>query len=41
MVSVSIKERYEIAKRYGDLEFVAMIDLAVQHGLISMDDRWT
>jgi len=40
MVSVSVKERYEFAKRYGDLEFVAMIDLAVEHGLISMDDRW-
>jgi len=37
---VSVKERYEYAKRHDDLEFVAMIDLAVQHGLISMDDRW-
>jgi hypothetical protein len=37
---VSVKERYEYAKRRDDLEFVAMIDLAAQHGLISMDDRW-
>jgi len=37
---VSVKERYEYAKRHNDLEFVAMIDLAVQHSLISMDDRW-
>lgn len=37
---VSIRERYEYARQRGDLEFVAMIDLAIQHGLISKNDRW-
>jgi hypothetical protein len=37
---VSVRERYNYAKKKGDLEFIAMIDLAVKHGLITMDDRW-
>lgn len=37
---VSVRERYEQAKREGDLEFVAMIELAIEHGLITMEDRW-
>ncbi len=40
MVSVSVKERYEYAKKQGDLETVAMLELAVDHGLLSWDDRW-
>jgi len=35
-----IKERIEKARANGNLEMVAMLEIAIQKGLISEDDRW-
>ncbi|OYT30499.1 MAG: hypothetical protein B6U95_00200 [Thermofilum sp. ex4484_82] len=40
MTYMSVKERLEKAKKDGDLEFVAMLELAVENGVISLEDRW-
>ena len=37
---MNVKERYLKAKEDGDLDFVAMIDLAIDSGILSMEDRW-
>jgi len=37
---LNVKERYLKAKEDGDLDFVAMIDLAIDSGILSMEDRW-
>jgi len=37
---ITVRERYNLAKRDGDLEFVAMIELAVENGILNWQDRW-
>ena len=37
---ITVKERIEKAREDGDLETVAMLEIAIQKGLISEDDRW-
>ena len=37
---ITVKERIEKARANGNLEMVAMLEIAVEKGLLSQDDRW-
>ena len=35
-----VRERLERARENGDLELVAMLEIAIRQGVVSEDDRW-